>query len=505
MITYIDNLLNRITMYRLVLYYLVVLIFLAFVFGFLGWMPYEPTSLAFSILLILLVSLVTNWTFSRIFEVPTNTESVYITALIIALIVTPVTVSDYVGVGAIIFISIWAVASKYIFAIGRKHIFNPVAFAVVASALLLNAPATWWVGGNIALLPFVLLGGLLIVRKIRRFDLILSFSVASLTTIIVTSYSGSFIDPIVQTLLHSSFFFLAFVMLTEPLTTPPTMKSRVIYGLIVGLLFAPNIHIGTFYLTPEIALIIGNIYSYIVSPKGRYKLTLKAIEKKANDTYDFKFISDKKISFMPGQYLEWTLGHKYPDNRGNRRHFTIASAPTESSIRLGVKFYTPYSTFKRTLGAMKKGSIIFASQLSGNFILPRNKKTKLVFIAGGIGITPFRSMLHFLLDKKESRDIQVLYTNRTPEDVAYKDILDRAHEKLGIKTLYFLSDEKNIIPNMINGLITPEIIIQEIPDYSERMFYISGPHGMVKAFKKTLLEMGIPRRRIKSDFFPGFA
>lgn len=491
---FIDNILNRVTMYRLVLYYLVVIIVAAFVFGFFGVLPYDPTALAFSTILILLVCFATNWIFAKVFEAQTNVESVYITALILALIIAPVTASDYAGVGFLIFASVWAMASKYLFAIGKKHLFNPAAFAVALTALVINQSAVWWVGGSFALLPFVVIGGLLLVRKLRRFDMVGIFAVAAIAATLLTSTSGDYITPIVQMLLHSSFFFLAFVMLTEPLTAPSTTLMRIIYGAMVGFLFAPNIHIGTFYLTPELALLVGNVFAYIVSPKGRHMLTLTGIEQAANGVYDFVFMPDHAFSWRPGQYLEWTLAHANPDNRGNRRYFTIASAPTESQVRLGAKFYDPSSSFKRSLAAMKVGETISAAHLSGSFVLPKDKEKKLVFIAGGIGVTPFRSMIKYLLDTKERRFVVMLYANKTAQDVAYKELFDRAQAELGIKTVY-----------ATGALIDASMIAREVPDYRKRTFYISGPHSMVVAFKKTLVGMGVSLFNIKTDFFPGFA
>ncbi|TIP56005.1 MAG: hypothetical protein E5X68_35440, partial [Mesorhizobium sp.] len=90
-----------------------------------------------------------------------------------------------------------------------------------------------------------------------------------------------------------------------------------------------------FYFTPELALLTGNLFAYAVSPKGRFVLTLERIEQTAVDTYDFVFKSQRKLAFQAGQYLEWTLGLDRPDNRGNRRYFTVASSPTEQSVRLG--------------------------------------------------------------------------------------------------------------------------------------------------------------------------
>ncbi len=492
-------------MYRLVLYYLLALLIAAFIFGFFGLLPYDPAALAFSTLIILGVSWITNWIFARMFDAIPNVESVYITALILALIMTPITAANHAGLGFIIFASVWAIASKYMFAIGKKHIFNPAAFGVALSALVINQSAVWWVGGNLVLLPIVLIGGLLIVRKIQRFDLVGSFAVVSIITVMATTSSGDYANSVIQTLLHSSFFFFAFVMLTEPLTTPPNRMLRIVYGAIIGFLFAPNVHIGSWYLSPELALLTGNIFSYIVSPKGRFMLTLASIEESAQDVYNFAFTSDRKVSFAPGQYMEWTLGHHYPDNRGNRRYFTIASSPTEDEVHLGVKFYPQSSTFKQALASMKPGDKISASHIAGSFVLPKNPKKKLVFIAGGIGVTPFRSMVQYLLDKKERRSIVIFYSNKTATDIAYKDVFDRAENELGIKTIYTLTNGTIPAPGMYNGQVNAQLISQQVPDYQDCTFYISGPHTMVESFQKTLAEMGVSRFKIKSDFFPGFA
>ncbi len=357
---YIDNFLNRTTMYRLVLYYLLVLVVAAMVFGLFGLLPYSPLSIGFSLIVIFVASWITNKVFAWAFDAVPNSESVYITAFILVLIISPVIYPSYSGIVFLSFVSMWAMASKYIFAIGKKHIFNPVAFAVAVAALVGLSPATWWVAGNWPLLPFILVGGFLVVRKIKRFDLFWAFALASLVAVVCGSSSQDLVSPVWTTLIHSSFFFFAFVMLTEPLTTPPTKWLQVCYGALVGLLFAPNVHIGSFYFSPEEALLIGNIFSYIVSPKGRSMLTLVKRNKLAENVYEFIFKSDRRISFRPGQYLEWTLGGFWPDSRGNRRYLTIASAPTEKDLRIGVKFYAPPSKFKRSLASMKIGDRISA-------------------------------------------------------------------------------------------------------------------------------------------------
>ncbi|GLQ80566.1 hypothetical protein GCM10007881_40850 [Mesorhizobium huakuii] len=377
MIKTIDRLLDHQTMYRLVLYYLIALLGTAFVLGFLKLVPHDPVMLAFTTGLMLAACWITNRVFAAVFKVPANNESVYITALILALILDPVAATDLKGICAVAFACVWAISSKFILAIGGKHVFNPAALGVALTALLLDQPATWWVGGNLPLLPVVLFGGFLMVRKLRRLDLVATFGVVALATILATTEPSRYAAALTETLGSSPLLFFAFVMLTEPLTAPTTRWPRIAFAAIVGFLFAPNIHVGSFYFTPELALLTGNLFAYAVSPRGRFVLTLERIEQSAVDSYDFIFRSPRKLAFEAGQYLEWTLGLDRSDNRGNRRYFTVASAPTEQSIRLGVKFYPQSSAFKRMLGTMKPGSTIHASQLAGDFTLPANPQPRL--------------------------------------------------------------------------------------------------------------------------------
>ncbi len=422
MICVIDHILNRITMYRLVLYYTAGLLVAAFLLGLVGSVPQDPTALTFSCALIIGTCWLTNRLFAEFLQVPANTELFAITALILALLMPPVSARDFMGVAGLILASVVAIASKFVFAIDRKHIFNPVAIGVVVSGLVLDQPATWWVGGNLALFPFVLAGGLLVTRKVQRFDTVGIYIVANLAATLAASPPSLYGVVMKQTFLYSPLLFAGFAMLTEPLTAPHGKRSRLAYGAIVGALSSPNMHIGPLYLTPEMAFLVGNLFAFVVSPKGRCKLTLQRIERAAAGCYDFVFQPDRRFAFQPGQYLDWTLHVANPDDRGNRRPFTIASAPTEQEVRLGIKFYDGPSAFKRSLAAMRPGDTIYGSQLAGTFTLPADSGRKLAFIAGGIGVTPFRSMIQDLLDRGEKRSIVMLYGNNKLTEIAYGDI-----------------------------------------------------------------------------------
>ena len=501
----VDRLLNHITMYRLVLYYVGGLAAVAFVGGLARLTTTNATDLAFSTVVVVGTCWLANKAFTLIYRVPVNTESVHITALIIILLMPPVAASDTAGVIGLVVASVAAIVSKFLIAVGRKHIFNPVAVGVVASGYLVAQPATWWVDGNMLMILCVLAGGLLVVRKVQRFDMVGAYILANLAVVLLTSPPGMLTETLKFSVVYSPLLFAGFAMLTEPLTSPHARWSRIAYGVIVGALSSPSVHIGGFYLSPELALLIGNAFAFAVSPKGRFKLTLRRIEKVAAGSYDFVFEPDRRLRFRPGQYLDWTLPVRHPDDRGNRRPFTIASAPTEDEVRLGVKFYRNPSAYKRALARMKPGDVIYGSQLAGSFTLPSSREEKLAFIAGGIGVTPFRSMVQDMIDRNERRSIVFIYGNNRVDEIAYADVFERARREIGLRTIYTVADgDERVVPEH-RGFIDEDLIRREVPDFQERTFYISGPHAMVTRFRRSLRDLGVSRSRIKVDYFPGFA
>lgn len=443
---YIDKFLNSITMYKLVLYGLFVMALYAVAF--------EGPKILIPLVVLFFVCYGVNMLLSKILKVPMNAESSSITALILFFIIAP-----YASIWIFVLSGVVAMLSKFVLAYKKKHILNPV----IASAFILTlfgvADFTWWVGSAF-MLPVVLIVGLLVVRKIRRFYLFLSFVVVAVIAALIhgTDIQGLFLSwPLI---------FLGTIMLTEPLSTPPTHKLQVVYGAIVGALFS---------FGPVPALLVGNIFSYLVSPKQLLMLKLKEKKEIAENIWEFIFSSPEKLKFKAGQYAEWTLPLEAADSRGNRRYFTIASAPSEENIHLGIRVNKDGSSYKKALLAMNPGDTIAISQISGDFTLPADKNKKLAYIAGGIGVTPFRSMIK----SDPNRDVVLFYSAANPKAFAYKDVFENT------KTVY--SDK-----------LDPEIL----KEYKDRMFYISGPNGMVDMYKKTLTDMGV--KDIITDYFPGY-
>jgi ferredoxin-NADP reductase len=298
--------------------------------------------------------------------------------------------------------------------------------------------------------------------------------------------------------------FMGTIMLTEPLTMPPRYRLQLIYGVIVGVIFAVGLHVGRVYGTPEVALVLGNVFSYATVIRQRLHLRLLGRQELSGGVYELDFAPDRPFRFQAGQYAELTLPHMRPDSRGTRRSFTIASSPAESTVRFAMKFSTPSSSFKTSLATMRVGDYMYGSQISGEFLLPKDTTTKLLFIAGGIGITPFRSMLQYLVDTQQQRDIALLYVVSDSQAFVYTDVLQAAAQH-GLKTVYILSDLN--VPahwQWESGQITQELLNRTVADYKDRRCYISGPNQMVVATRKILTSSGIKRKHIKTDYFTGY-
>lgn len=494
MLNTIDRWLNQITMYRLLLYGLLVILGWSVVLGFLGVLPYTGIQFIASAVVLFVASFVTNYLFAKVTKAAVNTESYAITALILFCILTPPSslnqYAQLAGVGAL------AMVSKYILAIKKKHLFNPAAIALVIIGVMGSSESIWWVATS-SMLPLTLTLGALVIHKIRRVALVVSFSVTALVLMFIDSGAGitGLLDFISLTLTSWPLVFLGTIMLSEPLTTPPTKKLQIAYGVLVGILFSLRFSLDPLYATPELALVLGNIFSYLVSSKQKLKLKLDSSTQLSRCVQQFSFTPDQELVFEPGQYLEWTLTHKPVDARGNRRFFTIASSPTESNMLLGISTAAEkMSSFKTALVNLKKGDQLYAAQLSGDFTLPKDQNQKLVFIAGGIGITPFRSMIKYLLDTNQKRDIVLLYACSHQDDFAYLDLFAQA-TKVGLKLVK--------ITTKVQGHLTSPMIQKEVPGYQSRHYYLSGPNAMVTNYQSLLANLGIPAKNIVTDYFPG--
>lgn len=490
-------------MYRLVLYGLLLITGSALTLSAVGTLGYPLVSLTGSLAVIIMSGLTTDFLLRRAFKAASNLESWLITSLILFLILRPA--DDLSGYAVLALGTVIAMTSKYLLTITRKHLFNPVAIALVVLGLLGSGEVFWWVG-TAALLPVVLPVGLLVAHKIRRLTMVGLFMVLALASFAWSSGLGlQPVELIRSAVLSGPLVFFATIMLTEPATATQPKYWRLAYAGVVGILYGAHINIGMLYSTPELALVLGNLLAFTINPKRRYEFTFTHRTPQGGGIVEFNFSAPKPLQFLPGQYLEWTLPHHRPDSRGNRRYFTIASSPLESAVKVSVRIDpTHSSSFKRALQSLQAGDNISASHLSGDFVLPRDTHKKLVFIAGGVGITPFRSMVTYLLERKEKRDITLLYSAATADGFAYRELFDSA--AANTVTAHYVLTGQEVPPGWtgLRGYLSPKIIRSLVPEYRQALFYLSGPQAMVAGYKKMLIKTGVPRRHIKTDYFPGF-
>ena len=140
--------------------------------------------------------------------------------------------------------------------------------------------------------------------------------------------------------------------------------------------------------------------------------------------------------------------------------------------------------------------------------MPHDSEQKLAFVAGGIGITPFVSMIRDLIQREEKRDIVVLVTNRYQTGAAYRDVFEQARGELGVRTVFTLTGPAETLPagwTGRTGRIDEMLLREEIPYCWERVFYICGSQRLVGGIKELLARLGVERGSVRSDFFPGLA
>lgn len=497
-----DKILDGITMYRLVVYALGVYLAAAIALSFMGKLFFSPTTLIVSLALIAVPGYIVDKAFGYFLKVPTNSESWLITSLILFFVLLPAQ-STASGI-ALVIAGTAASASKFIINWKGKHAFNPAAFAAALVSVLSLQTSAWWIGGNhFWVLTLVL--GVAVVRKIRRASLVATFVAVALALQLaqLIVHHQPIISGMQAALIASPLLFLSTIMLTEPATMPPRRRGQVIFAVLVAVLYVGAWKVGPLVIYPEVALLIGNLYAFLISPKFGIRLRLKEVQRISDRVYNYVFQPERRFSFLPGQYMEWTLAGVPFDSRGNRRTFTIASSPTEPTVQLGVKFYDRASAFKNALAGMQLGDSIYANQLAGNFTIKPKGKNKLAFVAGGIGITPFRSIIKYLSDTETRRDIVLLYVVTDPAELAYRQEFAQA-ARLGVRLVPVVTARGPQSDGFVRAELSAALLKQYVPDYDERTFYLSGPSGMVDAVKTYLQDMQVSPRRIKTDHFSGY-
>lgn len=223
------------------------------------------------------------------------------------------------------------------------------------------------------------------------------------------------------------------------------------------------------------------------------KLKLIRKEKVVGDVTSFIFEPEERLNWKPGQYMHYLLPHDNEDDRGHERWFTNSAAPFEGHVMISTRIFEQSSSFKKALDAMQPGDEIEADGPEGDFTV-EDLDRNYIFIAGGIGITPFRSILYDAYNKGINLKVKLLYATRN-HDISFKDEMDQFSANNPNMSIEYIVD-----PNIINQ----EILKARIGEVENPYVYVSGPKPMVKDLARELAELGLSKDNIKTDDFPGY-
>jgi ferredoxin-NADP reductase len=237
------------------------------------------------------------------------------------------------------------------------------------------------------------------------------------------------------------------------------------------------------------------------------KLQLKKKLKLTKNTYSFIFDSKRGIKWLPGQYFYFTFPNLAAnDSRGPTRHFTISSSPTEGDLTITTRIRDA-SVYKKSLKRLKENDILEVEGPTGTFIIDEKEKGPHILIAGGIGITPFRSHIKYALDKKLDTNFHLIYSCSTPKEIVFFKELQTWNEKYkNIKVDFTISKPEKINTkwNGLKGRIDKNMIKNTANNIKTSTFWICGPPKMVTEMENIVESLNIKSENIRSEKFTGY-
>lgn len=228
--------------------------------------------------------------------------------------------------------------------------------------------------------------------------------------------------------------------------------------------------------------------------------------KLTDDTYSFYFKRGKNSrDFVPGQYFELKIDIKNPDERGNTHVFTCASSPTEKDYYM-ITTRVIESTFKMALSNLKKGDTVEFTGPWDDLNFDESEILPQVFLAGGIGITPFHSIVKYAVDKKLDLSMTLFVSWGSRGEVLYDEFFREAEQKLKdfryIPTITHLDNIKDW--NGETGRISERLVKKYINKVRNNKFRIAGPAALVKAMRELCVQMNVSKENIVSEEFEGY-
>jgi len=234
-----------------------------------------------------------------------------------------------------------------------------------------------------------------------------------------------------------------------------------------------------------------------------FETTLTRKVQETPDAWRFYFKRPKGFEYRAGQYIKMYLDVKDPDDRGVTRYFTLSSSPTEDELLVTTRILK--STFKLKLGKLDIGTKVKMRGLWGDFFIHKDNTKPLVFLSGGIGITPFRSMLRFASDTKLATQITMFASYKTPDEIFFnKELTEISALNSNIQIINTITQPEETFWKGETGRIDEAMLKRHLDNLSKYIYYIAGPDPLVDAMEKMLKGLKIPAAQILTDGFPGY-
>lgn len=244
----------------------------------------------------------------------------------------------------------------------------------------------------------------------------------------------------------------------------------------------------------------------MTSTTSAHNAVLTKREEVAEGTMAFHFAKPTDFQFQAGQSIDMTLlNPPETDAEGNTRTFSIASAPFDPDLMIATRMRD--TAFKRVLRKTPLGLEVKVDGPSGSFVLHRRAEKPAVFLAGGIGITPFLSIIRQAAHDKAPHQIYLFYSNRRAEDAAFLDVLaEAAKENPNFHLIATMTemDKSHREWEGETGFINKPMLAKYLPALDRPIYYIAGPPAMVAAMRRMLVEAGIDEDDIRTEDFSGY-
>jgi ferredoxin-NADP reductase len=233
------------------------------------------------------------------------------------------------------------------------------------------------------------------------------------------------------------------------------------------------------------------------------RATVAETREVARGTLFVRFAVEDYPDFRPGAYFWVELPERgHTDEKGLRRHISLATSPTEAGV-VGLATRLRDTAFKRTLAELAVGDEVEVEEPKGSFLLPEDTGAEYVFVAGGIGITVFRSMLRYIADTGEPYRVTLVYSNRDRESTAFRDELDELEARIpGLRVVLTMTDEPGWDGETRH--LDADVLGELLGGLEERTFLVAGPPPMAQAVADSLLEAGLDETRVLTDRFSGY-